>query len=43
MVVFTMTANGLGYEQLRGLALNFVITQQAENSEGIFRSGESNQ
>jgi len=30
-------ANGLGYEQLRGLARNLASTQQAENSAGILR------
>ena len=34
---FQLAANGLGYEQLRGLARTFASTRQAENSTGIFR------
>jgi len=33
----TLAANGLGYEQLRGLARTFASTRQAENSAEIFR------
>ena len=35
--------NGLGYEWLRGLALNFVSTHQAENSRGFSEVGENQQ
>jgi hypothetical protein len=34
---FRIMHNGLGYEQLRGLARTFASTRQAENSAGIFR------
>ncbi|WP_336129228.1 hypothetical protein, partial [Mesoflavibacter sp. CH_XMU1422-2] len=32
-----IVTNGLGYEQLRGLARTFASTLQVENSAGIFR------
>ena len=38
-----MFANGLGYEQLRGLALNFASTHQAENPRGFSEVGENKQ
>jgi len=36
-------AKGRGYEDLYGLALNFVRAHQAENSNGIIRVGENKQ
>ena len=36
-------ANGLGYEKLRGLALNFASTHLAENPRGFSEVGENKQ
>lgn len=38
-----MFANGLGYEQLLGLALNFVSMHQAEYSQEFSEVGENEQ
>jgi len=38
-----MNGNGLGYELLRGLALNFASTHQVGNSAGISKVGENKQ
>jgi hypothetical protein len=38
-----MVHNGLGYEWLRGLALNFPSTHQAENPRGFSEVGENEQ
>ena len=38
-----MVGNGLGYEQLRGLALNFTSTHQTENPRGFSEVGENKQ
>ena len=38
-----MKHNGLGYEQLRGLALNFASTHQTENPRGFSEVGENKQ
>jgi len=38
-----MKHNGLGYESLRGLALNFVSTHQAKNPRGFSEVGEKKQ
>ncbi len=35
--------NGLGYEQLRGLVLNFASTHQTENPRGFSEVGENKQ
>ena len=40
---FIIIANGLGYEELRGLALNFVSTHQTENPRGFSEVGEKKQ
>jgi len=34
---FQLVANGLGYEQLRGLARTFASTRQAGNFPGILK------
>ena len=36
-------ANGLGYEELRGLALNFASTHQTENPLGFSEVSENKQ
>ena len=38
-----MYDNGLGYEQLRGLAQNFASTHQTENPRGFSEVGENKQ
>ena len=38
-----MRYNGLGYEELRGLALNFSSTHQTENPRGFSEVGENKQ
>ena len=38
-----MKHNGLGYEQLRDLALNFTSTHQTENPRGFSEVGENKQ
>jgi len=35
--------NGLGYEKLRGLAINFASTHQTENPLGFSEVGENKQ
>lgn len=35
--------NGLGYEKLRGLALNLASTHQTENPQGFSEVGETKQ
>jgi len=35
--------NGLGYELLRGLAINFASTHQTENPRGFSEVGENKQ
>ena len=38
-----MVSNGLGYEELRGLALNFASTHQTENPLGFSEVSENKQ
>ena len=38
-----MFGNGLGYEQLRELELDFASTHQAENPQGFSEVGENKQ
>jgi hypothetical protein len=38
-----MLANGIGYEYLRGLAVNFTNTHQTENPRGFSEVGENKQ
>ncbi len=38
-----LAGNGLGYELLRGLALNFASTHQTENPCGFSEVGENKQ
>ena len=40
---FLIVANGLGYEQLRGLAQNLASTHQTENPRGFSEVGENEQ
>ena len=40
---FCIKHNGFGYEWLRGLALNFASTHQAENPRGFSEVGENKQ
>ena len=40
---FKLVGNGLGYELLRGLALNFASTHQTENLRGFSEVGEYKQ
>ena len=40
---FYIIANGLGYEQLRGLAINFASTHQVGNFAGISKVVENKQ
>ena len=40
---FIIVYNGLGYEQLRGVALNFASTHQAENPQGFSEVNENKQ
>ena len=41
--MWRITHNGLGYEQLRELALNFASTHQTENPRGFSEEGEYKQ
>ncbi len=41
--VFELVANGLGYDQLRGLARNFTSTHQTENPRGFSEVSENKQ
>ncbi|PRX57504.1 hypothetical protein CLV81_1509 [Flagellimonas meridianipacifica] len=38
-----MAPNGLGYEQLSDLAVNFISTHQTENPRGFSEVGENKQ
>ena len=40
---FSITYNGLGYEYLRDLVLNFASTQQTENPRGFSEVGANQQ
>lgn len=43
MRFFELADNGLGYEQLRELALNFASTYKTENPRGFSEVGENKQ
>lgn len=42
-VIFSIVYNGIGYEWLRGLALDFASTYQTENPRRFSKGGENKQ